>query len=1074
MQAARERARSRVGLALVVVGVVLYSLVAFAADAGPARGDGGADAAAQTDAGGDAAAPVDPRVAGLQRTAADVRALIAGTLDVDLEPSSLFTIPLDDEPAIRVEVERLVAITQYRETPPVDAGAVKPLDALKTKALEALKLKAPDTAPADAGTARAELDPKLWSAQLDLDTARLKFLGLPKLQRDALLEQHAARQKTKSASEPAQQLSEAERKGQLADQEREQALDAARRARTEAERMIAEERARLLEVKGRQADFEVELVKREKALADRHEQFLSLQRRVGDALDAAVAQGPIQAATDPLYDEVRLSLRAARADLSNAASSLGSNSAVPQAGEDKLDVLPADVDRSVVNATRADVERIAATLAERETTFRADRAAKLYEQVLRLNQDRLSLLPQLTPSKRNAITGFGSGGLDQANAELRQVTVVLHYHFTLARRWLASLGTRGGRGRSALSVGFVLLKVLVPVFAFIWWRRRASELLESLRESLRGEEKGLSRSAPPSRAEHALTFMTRIRAPLEWLLLLFAVLWFLPIETKGLLEVRLTSTIFTWTFGGALVVQTVDALAGQDSNKRMRKSRLLTAHIRLRSLQLVGRVVVVVGLILALSDRIVGKGTIYGWVLGLCWLAAIPIALLLLKWWRPVIFERITLKRRKNRVEQLVVDGAEGWKSYPAAALGGVILIGSRAVYLLRAWVGRFDVTRRLLAYLFRREISKKTETSAEETLGPLEAPSFEALGPEVASRDLVPSEADEQVDEIIRRIRRPGGGVFAVVGERGGGKTTVLQRISREAPGVHVLQCPFGGMRAFAPALLEALSADEHAVLEDVAKELDLEDRDAGILLDDAHRLIRPMMGGLAAFDRVLDLARSYSQNVSWVFAFDEVIWRFFERMRGARPTFDDVIRLQPWSEDAIVRLLTARSKTAGVTPSFKRLVGQLATDADDIDYEEAEERTAASYYRLLWDHANGNPGVALHSWRRSLGVDPEGAVTIRAFSPPGIDELEALPDTSVFVLRAVVQLERAQPDELCNATGIPATEVEDALRFGLGRGYFKKSDDGYRVTWQWFRTITRFLRRRHLLFAVGEMSES
>jgi hypothetical protein len=32
-------------------------------------------------------------------------------------------------------------------------------------------------------------------------------------------------------------------------------------------------------------------------------------------------------------------------------------------------------------------------------------------------------------------------------------------------------------------------------------------------------------------------------------------------------------------------------------------------------------------------------------------------------------------------------------------------------------------------------------------------------------------------------------------------------------------------------------------------------------------------MMGGLRAFDRVLDQARSHSEHTAWVFAFDEVI---------------------------------------------------------------------------------------------------------------------------------------------------------------------------------------------------------
>jgi hypothetical protein len=43
----------------------------------------------------------------------------------------------------------------------------------------------------------------------------------------------------------------------------------------------------------------------------------------------------------------------------------------------------------------------------------------------------------------------------------------------------------------------------------------------------------------------------------------------------------------------------------------------------------------------------------------------------------------------------------------------------------------------------------------------------------------------------------------------------------------------------------------------------------------------------------------------------------------------------------------------------------------------------------------------------------------------------------------------------------------VQDALRYGSVRGYFELAEGRYRIRWTWFRAITRFLQRRHLLFA-------
>jgi len=82
-------------------------------------------------------------------------------------------------------------------------------------------------------------------------------------------------------------------------------------------------------------------------------------------------------------------------------------------------------------------------------------------------------------------------------------------------------------------------------------------------------------------------------------------------------------------------------------------------------------------------------------------------------------------------------------------------------------------------------------------------------------------------------------------------------------------------------------------------------------------------------------------------------------------------------------------------------------------------------------------------------------------------ISDLQRLPDSAVFVLRAVLQLAPAKPADIMQATLLDAADVADTLRYAQARGYVEEHGGRYTMTWTWFRTITTFLQRRHLLVA-------
>jgi hypothetical protein len=235
-------------------------------------------------------------------------------------------------------------------------------------------------------------------------------------------------------------------------------------------------------------------------------------------------------------------------------------------------------------------------------------------------------------------------------------------------------------------------------------------------------------------------------------------------------------------------------------------------------------------------------------------------------------------------------------------------------------------------------------------------------------------------------------------------------------------------------------------------------------ILVDNAQVLIEPGIGGLARFDDVLAFARGNSEKTTWVFALDASLWPLLKRARDALPMFDQTHLLLPWNEVQLGELLGERSDAAGISPSYDRLLDKLPLGADEVERQEALRAKRTGYERMLWDYVGGNPGLALEVWRASLSLDEAGGVHVRPLQVPDIAKLEGLPDSSLFVLRAVLQHAPATAEAVARATRLRTEEVLQEFRFGIAQGYYEEADRA-RVAWPWLRGVTRLLERRHLL---------
>ncbi|HEY5375093.1 MAG TPA: hypothetical protein VIK01_15535, partial [Polyangiaceae bacterium] len=491
----------------------------------------------------------------------EIRALIGGTLAVGIEPQSLFDVALSDEPSIHVEAVRLRALLAS-----VDEDAGTPRHATRA---------APAPSASAVRSAIQTLDPQLWRAREALDRARSDFYSLSAEQRTALLATQAARVE---ASKPKE--TDEERRARESDEERQKALQAAQTARSDAERLIANELARLIDVERAVRATQDQFKDVRVALASRKESLLGWQRRVSDA-----KTGSAQAADDT-YDAIRKTLRVSRDGLDDALDELDSSaSQVPDLGADPLTDVPPDVSTARVRQRRVEVKQLIASAQKEEHALRSERAATLLTEIDSLNRGRLALLSHLSSGKQAAITGFTSAGFDQASSEARQLLLILRYHRYVADVWLRDLRSRRGiAGVSSWGVAAVAVPWLAALVAFIWLRRRSSAWL-SLAELRLAETDRREQRAAPSALRRALRFLLGFHRTLEWLSLYAVTLWLLPDAAQGLLELQLLEVIVGWTLGGALIVNVINSLASVTETAGVHGPNVV-GPLRLRSLRL--------------------------------------------------------------------------------------------------------------------------------------------------------------------------------------------------------------------------------------------------------------------------------------------------------------------------------------------------------------------------------------------------------------------------------------------------------------------------------------------------------
>ncbi len=662
---------------------------------------------------------------------------------------------------------------------------------------------------------------------------------------------------------------------------------------------------------------------------------------------------------------------------------------------------------------------------------------------------RLRLIEYITPALHLEVTATDVVGVQQLALEFNFIWQQIRFQMlsipAATQRLLRRIQI------APLPVIWRFLEFILAIALFNWWSRWLPETLRRMRTSLLEIR---PRSQAVLSRVRFIWYLEQLRRPLEWLLL-FHVLFTL-IDMPGLNFIKgLVEIIVRWILLGWFSVSLLNAVAARgDAGMTGADERL-----RLRSLRLVVTWLVLLGLGLSLAENLAGVATLHAWVWRLFQILAVPVLFILISWWRKSIFS--SLERERENAESLdeLLKHRNGLRSYTSAASGAVWLMANSLRRRITRSFLRFGADQALTGGLSSNHPELASESGSTE-----KAPSLS----HVARQQLLvrggcyDRYSRPERRRLMQRIKTHRSGIVAVSGERGIGKSCFLQQIQESSDGnMILLDCGSGEYADLELSLGQALEI-KRVDPKHVTAKLEASGIQT-IGIDNLHRLVRPVIGGQKELIKLTELIENISAHVLWVFSVDRFAWQYLRRARADQSAINDVIELQPWTEEQLKGLFKIRNDEAGVEPNFSSV--KIPNEYLETTFDTTLERNQAGLYRMIWTLSGGNPSVALRIWADCLCPNDQGQLVVTLPAQPKSRDLEGVAQNILLVLRAIAQSEVISKADIADNLRLPTGAVSSAMHYAMSRGWIEETAAGYKISWEWFRTITGVLARQNLL---------
>jgi hypothetical protein len=673
----------------------------------------------------------------------------------------------------------------------------------------------------------------------------------------------------------------------------------------------------------------------------------------------------------------------------------------------------------------------------------------LYANLQELYDARLRVLALATGDVQDQVAGTAMFGLQELRAEVDMVLLEFRYQGHRIPQMLKDMSALAAWAPVALL--WLLVQVWIAVALFRWWRRWLPGTLNRLRDGLLAIR---PRSEEIMTRLRVLWYVNQIRGPLEWLALFIALYSILDFAQLSFVQ-DISQIVIRWILLAWFAVVVLNAIAARGSSGMAGES----ARLRLQSMRLVAAWIVVAALGLELTDYLVGAGALYSWVWRAFQLLAVPLVLRLLDIWHMELYLRLQ-REGEPEIPEAEYAAQRGWQKWRGSVQVASLLSAS--------WLR--SVLLRRMEQFGPAILSSGGEQAADvETLEEHQRLPSETRESLINGYDDYPKYARAERRALVKRIHQGAGGMVVVIGERGIGKRGFLNQVAAgHEHGTITIDCASGDYATVEAEFLQQLGLQSDSVNAAAINSALLEQDIRLVAVHDIHFLARPVMGGFGEISKIAELEAQIDVPLIWAMSLDRYAHQLISRARSAHAKAGTEIQLRAWSEEQIGDIIEQRCAAVGLQPDFSKI--RIPRQYMDTAQDAIEERNRAGTYAMISALSRGNPAIAIRLFADCLEIQNDGTAEVTL---PENSDAQVFNDSAInilLILRVIAQSEKISFDDIVANLRFEPGLVRTTLHFGLMRGWLEQEDGGYRLSWTWFRTITRVLARQNLLAGVTQ----
>ena len=226
--------------------------------------------------------------------------------------------------------------------------------------------------------------------------------------------------------------------------------------------------------------------------------------------------------------------------------------------------------------------------------------------------------------------------------------------------------------------------------------------------------------------------------------------------------------------------------------------------------------------------------------------------------------------------------------------------------------------------------------------------------------------------------------GGLLVVGDRGAGKRTLVNRVRAELHGeLPVRWLPLGphltSEARLSAALAEATGAPQAANFRELAHTLRLLDRRQAIVLENSEQLFFRTPEGLAQVQALLDLIRATDDAILWIVLMVKPAATLLDTCLRLPLYFGEVVNIAPEPAEFLERMLRARHRVSGFGLRFRaRRAPLLQRLRAPFTRAEVLLDPGEEWFAQLGRMTAGNLQQALHYWQIASRIDAHAGTDI------------------------------------------------------------------------------------------------